>query len=148
MASSSAATVSAYHDELPPERRYVITAVRDVVRRHLPAGYDETMNWGMICYEIPLARCPDTYNQQPLCYVALAAQKRHYALYLTSVGEGSEHQRALREAFEAMGRRLDMGKSCLRFKRVDDLPLDVIGTIVASTTPDACIARYEASRAR
>ena len=148
MASSSAATVSAYLDELPPERRDVIVAVRDVVRRHLPAGYAETMNWGMICYEIPLARYPDTYNKQPLCYVALAAQKRHYALYLTSVSDGSEHHRALREAYEAMGRRLDLGKSCLRFREVDELPLDVIGTIVASTTPDACIARYEASRAR
>jgi hypothetical protein len=148
MASSSAASVGQYLDELPPERRDVVAAVRDVVRRHLPAGYDETMNWGMICYEIPLARYPDTYNEQPLCYVALAAQKRHYALYLTNVAEGSEHQRALREAYAARGRRLDMGKSCLRFRRVDDLPLDVVGRIVASTTPDAYIAHYEASRAR
>lgn len=148
MATSSAATVGQYLDELPPERREVVAAVRDVVRRHLPAGYDETMNWGMICYEIPLARYPDTYNEQPLCYVALAAQKHHYALYLPHVDEGSGHQRALREAYAARGKRLDMGRSCLRFRRVDDLPLDVIGRIVASTTPDAYIARYEASRAR
>ena len=82
MAKSNAATVQEYLDELPEDRRAVVAAVRDVVLRHLPKGYGENMNWGMISYEIPLERYPDTYNGQPLSYMALAAQKNHYALYL------------------------------------------------------------------
>ena len=82
MVSSKAQTVPEYLAELPAERRAVIAAVRKVVRKHLPKGYVEAMNWGMICYEIPLKRYPITYNKQPLSYAALAAQKNNYALYL------------------------------------------------------------------
>ena len=80
MASSSATTVAKYLASLPAERRKVVAAVRKMVLKHLPAGYQETMGWGMICYGIPLETYPDTYNGQPLCYTALAAQKNHYAL--------------------------------------------------------------------
>jgi hypothetical protein len=146
MARSNATTVAAYLDELPSERRAVVSAVRDVVLAHLPAGYQETMNWGMICYEIPLERYPTTYNRQPLGYVALAAQKQYFALYL-SVYQDAEQDASLREEFERAGKKLDMGKSCVRFRKLDDLPLEVIGRVVASTSPEAYIARYEASRA-
>ena len=148
MATSSATTVEGYLAELPPERRTVIAAVRDVVLRHLPPGYQETMNWGMISYEIPLADYPDTYNGQPLAYAALAAQKRHYALYLTAVYADSAEEARLRERFVQAGRKLDMGKSCLRFRSLDDLALDAIGEAIGSTPPAAFIARYEASRRR
>jgi hypothetical protein len=84
MAKSSAATVQAYLDGLPDDRRAVVAAVREVILRHLPAGFREAMNWGMINYEIPLERYPDSYNGQPLCYLALAAQKNHFALYTCS----------------------------------------------------------------
>ena len=84
MVSSKATSPAAYLASLPPERRKVIAAVRGVVRKHLPAGYVETMNWGMLAYEVPLKRYPDTYNKQPLMCLALAAQKNNYALYLTS----------------------------------------------------------------
>ncbi|GLC24535.1 hypothetical protein rosag_10480 [Roseisolibacter agri] len=114
--------------------------------QHLPAGYRETMGFGMICYGIPLSEYPDTYNKQPLCYAALAAQKRHYALYLMNVYGDGEDERRLREAFAARGLKLDMGKSCLRFKRLDDLALDAVGATIASTPPATFIARYEASR--
>jgi hypothetical protein len=106
------------------------------------------MNWGMISYEVPLARYPDTYNKQPLSYVALAAQKSHYALYLTCANQDEAAGHRLEEAFAAAGKKLDMGKSCVRFKRVDDLPLDAIGHIIADTPPDAFIAQYEAARRR
>jgi uncharacterized protein YdhG (YjbR/CyaY superfamily) len=148
MATSKAATVDEYLAELPPERREVVSRTRDVVRRNLPKGYEETMNWGMISYEIPLARYPNTYNRQPLSYVGLAAQKNYYALYLTSAYQNSEQGKQLAEAFKKAGKKLDMGKSCLRFKTLDDLPLDAVGRIVASTPPEKWIAQYEAARGK
>ena len=126
----------------------MVSAVRDVVLRHLPEGYRESMSFGMIGYGIPLERYPTTYNKQPLAYAGLAAQKNYYALYLLGVYQGSEQERRLREAFAAAGKKLDMGKSCIRFKKLDDLPLDAIGQAIASTPPEAHIAQYEASRAR
>ena len=146
MATSRAATVDAYLAELPSERREVVEAVLDTVRRNLPEGYAESMAWGMIGWGIPLARYPDTYNKQPLSYVALAAQKNHYALYMMAAYQDSGQERLLREGFAAAGKKLDMGKSCIRFRRLDDVPLDVIGRAVASVPPDALIASYEASR--
>ncbi len=148
MARSAATTVDAYLHELPPERRAVVAAVRDVVVRRLPAGYQEVMNWGMISYEIPRERYPDTYNGQPLAYAALAAQKSHYALYLTCAYQDEAGERRLRDAFAAAGKTLDLGKSCLRFKRLEELPLDVIGDFIAGTPPEALIAQYEAGRRR
>src|SRR5262249_38572236 len=82
MARSEAATVEESLAELPEARRAVVSAVREVLRRNLPEGYVESMSWGMISYEVPLSRYPDTYNKRPLSYVALAAQKSHLALYL------------------------------------------------------------------
>lgn len=146
MARSNASTVEGYLNELPPERREVVSTVRDAVLRHLPDGYKESMSWGMISYEIPLERYPETYNGQPLAFAALAAQKNYYALYLTCVYQCSKREAALREAFAKAGKRLDMGKSCVRFRKLEDLPLDAIGQIIAGIPPDDFIAQYEASR--
>jgi hypothetical protein len=147
MASSKAATVHDYLQELPEERRQVVSAVRDVIVSNLPDGYAETMAWGMISYGIPLSRYPNTYNRQPLAYAALAAQKNGYSLYLMGVDMHPEQQTALQEAFRREGKRLDMGKSCVRFKKADDLPLDAIGRLIAGITPEQHITAYEASRA-
>ena len=146
MASSSARTISAYLAELPPDRRKTIAAVRAVIRAHLPKGYRESMGYGMICYSVPLARYPDTYNGQPLCYAALAAQKGYCSVYLMGVYGDTAQAKAFREGFKRAGKKLDMGKSCVRFKTADDLPLDVIGAAVAATPVDAFIASYERSR--
>ena len=148
MATSKASTVEQYLEELPPERRAVVSKVRDVVRRNLPKGYDETMAFGMIGYGIPLSRYPRTYNGQPLGYVALAAQKNYYALYLMGPYMNGEQGKELVEAFEHAGKKMDMGKSCLRFKSLDDLPLDAIGRVIASTPPEDLIAHYEAVRGK
>lgn len=147
MVQSQAATVEEYLEELPEERRAVVSAVRDVVLENLPEGYVESMAWGMIGYGIPLSRYPDTYNKQPLSYVALAAQKRHYALYLMCCYQDSEDEAFLRRAFERAGKKLDMGKCCVRFKKLDDLPLDAIGELVARTPPERMIETYERARA-
>jgi hypothetical protein len=148
MATSKAATVEAYLQELPEDRREVVSTVRDVILRNLPEGYTETMAWGMISYGIPLERYPTTYNGQPLGYAALAAQKNSYSLYLMGVYADPEQEAALREAFRREGKKLDMGKSCVRFKRLGDLPLEAIGELIAATTPEQYIAHYEATRAK
>lgn len=148
MVKSRATTVKEYLAELPEDRRAVIAEVRKLILEHLPAGYQERMNWGMITYEIPLERYPKTYNEQPLGYVALAAQKQYYALYLMGVYGDSEQEKALRQAYAAAGKRLDIGKSCLRFRKLEDLLVEPIAEIVASTPPEVMIAQYEASRQR
>jgi uncharacterized protein DUF1801 len=148
MVSSDAPSVDEYLAELPPERRSIVASVRDLVRRNLPEGYRETMNWGMISYEIPLERYPDTYNKQPLGYAALAAQKNSYTLYLNSVYQDADRKKWLEREFQKAGKKLDMGKSCLHFKRLEDLPLDVIARVIGSTPPEKFIEQYESSRAR
>ena len=146
MARSNATTVQEYLEELPEDRRAVISAVRDVILENLPEGYQECLSFGMIGYVLPLERYPDTYNGQPLAYVALAAQKNHYAVYLTCTYQDPEKEAWFRDAYQQAGKKLDMGKSCVRFKKLQDLPLDVIGQAVASTPPEDFIASYEAAR--
>jgi len=148
MVSSAATTVTKYLAELPIERRKVVSAVRDMVNAHMPEGYRETMAFGMIGWGIPLSRYPETYNKQPLGYVALAAQKNNYSLYLMGVYADGEQEQALRAAAAAIGKKLDMGKSCLRFKTLDDLPMTAIGELIASMSVEDYIAVYEASRKR
>lgn len=146
MVQSNAATVEQYLEELPPERREVVSEVRKTILDNLPEGYSESMNWGMISYEIPLEDYPDTYNGQPLGYLALAAQKRYYSLYMMGVYGFPEQEQKLVQGFEEAGKKLDMGKSCVRFRKLDDISLDVLGEVIASTPPTAMIARYEESR--
>lgn len=148
MAQSSATTVAAYLAGLPPDRRASIARIRGVIRKRLPRGYRESVSWGMICYAVPLSRYPDTYNGQPLCYAALAAQKNHLALYLMSAYMDPELARALKDGFKKAGKRLDMGKSCLRFRSAEDLPLGVIGDIIASTPMAKFIAIAESAKRR
>lgn len=145
---SSATTVAQYLEELPADRRATIAAVRTVLRRHMPKGYREGMCWGMITWSIPLRRFPATYNGQPLAYVALASQKGYCSLYLTCVYGCPAQEKRLREGFRAAGKKLDKGKSCVRFQKADDLALDVIGEIVASTPPQTLIDWHEAAHRR
>ncbi|HUD41216.1 MAG TPA: DUF1801 domain-containing protein [Dokdonella sp.] len=147
MVKSTAVSVSAYLAELPEERRAVIAPLRDLIVRHLPPGYVETMNWGMICYEVPLERYAGTSNGQPLGYAALAAQKNAYSLYLMSLCEGSAREQTLRDAFREAGKKLDFGKSCVRFKRLQDLPLEALAALIASTPVETFVAEHEAARA-
>lgn len=148
MARSSAATVDEYLAELPPERRGVAERLRELIVAHLPAGYVETMNWGMPSYEVPLSRHAATHNGQPLGYVAFAAQKSGYSLYLVGITVDPGQEAALREAFAQAGKKPDVGKACVRFKRLDDLPLEAIGRLIAGTSVDQFIAAYERSRGR
>src|SRR5262249_24545327 len=144
MVKSKATTVPEYLKSLPEDGRVVISTMRELILKHLPKGYRETINWGAISYEIPLERFPDTYNGQPLSYLGLAAQKNHYALYaMCAYGDGKRHA-WLKSEFKKAGKKLDMGKACIRFKKLEDLPLDVIAQLVASFTPSQYIAGYKA----
>ena len=148
MVQSKAATPEAYLAELDPARAAEIAAVRDLVNAALPAGLVERMAWGMISWEVPLEVSGPTYNGQPLVHTALAAQKNHNALYLSCVYSSPERSERLKAAFAAAGKKFDMGKSCLRFRRAEDLAQDAIREVISSVTPQELIRSYEASRAR
>lgn len=148
MADDSSASVSAYLVGLPPDRREAVEAVRSVILEHLPEGYHEEMAFGMIGYVVLLERYPDTYNGQPLLLAALASQKRHLSLYLHGLYADEAGLERFLEAYRASGKRLDMGKSCVRFRTVDDLPLDAVGDAIAALPVDAYIEQYEAARQR
>lgn len=137
---SDAETVDAYLDELPPERREALATVRAVILDHLPQGYEEVMAGGMITYEVPLTVYPDTYNKKPQMYAALASQKRHMAVYLTNVYGSPDLRARLVAGFAAAGQKLDMGASCIRFRTLELLPLDVIGDMIAATPMDEFVA--------
>ena len=143
---SSAATVGEYMDELTLERREAVSAVRDVVLANLPDGYEETIDFGMIAYVVPLERYPKTYNGHPLMYAALASEKNYVSVHLMNVYGDPETQQWFVDSYKATGKRLDMGKSCVRFRRLDDLPLDLIGEAVARTPMEEWIRVYEDAR--
>ncbi len=145
---SNASTVDEYLAELPDDRRAAVSAVRDVVNAHLPEGYEETMEWGMMTWVVPLRDYPDTYNGKALSYVSLASQKNHLAIYLMALYAGSEDEEWFRGQYAERGMKLDMGKSCVRFSSLDEVPLDVVGEAVARVPAPEFIARYEASRRR
>ena len=129
---SNAQTIEEYLNALPLERREAIGTVRKVILDNLPDGYEEVMNWGMITYQVPMATFPDTYNGKALMYAALAKQKNHMAIYLCSIYCSQGMKKNFKQAFISTGRKLNMGASCVRFKKLQDLPLDLVGKTIAS----------------
>ena len=146
MARSDAKTPEEYLAELPEPRREVVSRIRDVILENLPEGFEERMNWGMIAYEVPLDRYPDTYNGQPLMYMALAAQKNHFAVYSSGVYMSPQGEEWVKTEFQNAGKKLDMGKSCLRFRKLEDVPLEVIGKIARGHSVESFIAGSEAAK--
>lgn len=146
MVSSKTTTVADYLAELPPDRAAVISHVRNLVNGAMPDGYREGIGYGMIGWVVPLEDYPDTYNGQPLAYVGLAAQKNHYSLYLNCVYASKERTERFQAAFAAAGKKLDMGKSCIRFKRIEQLAEDVLAAEIASATPAQFVAISEEAR--
>lgn len=144
MPTKAPATVAEYLRGLDPERRRAISAVRKTVNAHLPAGYKEGVTYGMIAWFVPLETFPGTYNGQPLCCAALAAQKNYNSLHLMAAYGNPKQLKVLQDGFARHGLKLNMGKGCLRFKSVDDLPLDVIGEVIASMPPQMLIDAHEA----
>jgi len=143
---SAAPTVDEYLKSLPEDRRAAIGAVRKVILANLPKGYEECMTCGMIGYVVPHSIYPAGYHcdpKQPLQYASLASQKNHMAIYLCNVYGHKPTERWFRQAWQAAGKKLDMGKSCVRFKKLEDVPLDVIGQVIARTPAKRYIAAIE-----
>jgi Domain of unknown function (DU1801) len=143
---SSEKTVPAYLKSLPSDRAAVISEVRALVNKNIKSGFVETMWWGMISWEIPLDKYPNTYNKQPLNYIALAAQKNNYSLYLMSCYSTREEGEAFEKAYRASGKKMDMGKSCVRFKKIEDLPIPLIVKYIKRYSLKEFIQVYEESR--
>ncbi len=148
MVTSPAKTVDEYLASLPDDRRAAIAAVRDVVNANLPSGYEETMQDGMISWVVPLSVKPDTYNMQALAIASLASQKSYMALYLLGVYGHPRTEMWFRKAFAMAGKKLDMGKSCVRFKQLDDLPLPVIGEVITKVPASELIAAHDAAHSK
>jgi len=141
---SDATTIDAYIQALPADRIEQIKQVRKVILENLPQGYEETMNWGMITYQVPLSVYPDTYNKQPLLYAALASQKNHMAVYLSGIYMFDEKAESFHQAYKDTGKRMDIGKSCVRFRKLEDLPLELIGKTIASLPMNQFVAAVKA----
>ena len=141
-------TPEEYIATLPQDRAEQIGQMRELILRNLPEGYVEVVDFGMIAYVIPLETYPETYNGHPLMYAALASQKRHMSVHLMNVYGDEESQRWFVDGFAAAGKKLDMGKACVRFKKLDDLPMDLIAQAVSRTPVSDYIAGYEESRAQ
>jgi hypothetical protein len=143
---SSAATVKEYLASLTPDRREAIAAIREVILKNLGKGYEEGMTYGMIGYFIPHSIYPPGYHCDPtkgLPFAGLASQKNHMAVYLMSVYGGSNEENWFRKAWEKTGRKLDMGKCCVRFRKLEDCALDVIGEAIRRCPVKDYIAYYE-----
>ena len=135
--------VQQYINELESEKAKVIKYVRKLILENLPKGIKETMDWGMINYEIPLSTYPKTYNKKPLSVMSLAAQKHHFALYLHGVYCDKElYESFSKDVIDEVG-KLDMGKSCLRFKKVELFPEETVSKVVKTITPKVYIECYE-----
>lgn len=143
MVSSKAKTVGQYLKELPEDRRKEISAVRDVILANLPKGFVEGMSHGMIAYYIPLEDYSDTYNSEPLGLAGIAAQKNSNSLYLINVYGDRKMEKWFKDRYKQSGKKLDMGKSCVHFKKAEDLPLDLIAETIAKVPKDAYIKYYE-----
>lgn len=127
-------TPKGFIDSLPEDRRSDVRKLRATVRKHLHKGFAEEVRWGMLCYEVPLRVEPDTYNGKPLMYAAIGSQKNHMALYLMGAYANEDTRKSFAEAWTATGNKLDMGKACIRFTSIDDVPLGVVGEAIEAYT--------------
>jgi hypothetical protein len=145
MKQDAPADAREYLARLPADRAATLSRLRDTVREHLPEGFEETIEFGMIAYVVPLSRHPKTYNGRPLLLCALASQKNHLALYLTGLYTDEGRREAFEEAFRKAGKKLDAGKSCVRFDTLDDLAMDAVTSAIEALSVDDLVALHEAT---
>jgi uncharacterized protein YdhG (YjbR/CyaY superfamily) len=146
--TAKAAAVDNYLAALPAEQRKVLSAVRNTIRKNLPSGYEEVLQGRYISYVVPLSRFPKTYNGQPLWYVSMVVQKNYYALHMVALYGSPKELAKVQAGYKKAGKKLDMGKACIRFKKLEDLPLDVIGESVAGIPMEDYISRYLAVKSK
>lgn len=143
-----ALTVDQWLASVPAERKDTIDAVRKAVNQHLPPGYEETVAWGMLAWVVPLATLPNTYNGHPLMLAALGAHTKVMTIYLMTVYGDTKLRKEFETAYKRTGKKLDMGGCCVHFKKLDDLPLDVVGNTIARVAVDQYVELYEKSRSK
>lgn len=139
-------TVAEYLKSLPEDRRKAVKTIRDAVNRSLPKGYKEGIQYGMIGWFVPHSLYPAGYHcdpKQPVPFVSLASQKNHMSLYMSCVYGMAEERERLAENWRKAGKKLDMGKGCIRFKKLEDVPLDVVGTAIKRIPVGKFLAHYE-----
>ncbi len=144
---TGASTIPAYLDSLPADRRSALEQILPIVRKNLPKGYEEAFASGMIAWQVPLSVYPDTYNKKPLMYAALGSQKNHMAVYLCNVYGDPKTRAAFEARWARSGKKLDMGNSCVRFKKIEDVALDALAEAIAATPMDAYVAAAKAVQA-
>jgi hypothetical protein len=148
MLRAMAAAVDEYLARLPEDRRAALSALRKVIKKNLPKGYEEGIQYGMIGYYVPHSIYPAGYHtnpKEPLPFLSLASQKSHMAVYLMCVYQDAALNTWFAAEYKKTGKKLDMGKSCLRFKKLDDVPVELIGATVARVPVADFVARYEAT---
>jgi hypothetical protein len=141
-------TVKQWLGSVPAERKEAINAVRDAVNRHLPPGYEETVDWGMLAWVVPLTTLPDTHNGHPQMIAALGAHRKLMTIYLTSVFGDPKLRKEFQSAYKQTGKKLNMGGCCVHFKQLDDLPLDVVGDMIGRVPVEQYVASYVKSRTK
>ena len=146
--SSAATSVAQYLDELEPDRRADVEQLLEVVRRSIQPGYEEAMAWGMICFQVPMSVSGPTYNNQPLANVAIAAQKNHLSIYLLGIYASKEQAQEFESRWVANGKKLNMGKSCVRFKKASDADLETIAWAASLLSPSEFVQMYQSARER
>lgn len=148
---SKAETVTEYLTTLPDERAEIMAALRSEIKKNLPKGFEETMQYGMISYVVPHKLYPAGYHCNPkeaLPFMSLASQKNHIAIYHMAVYQGALHDWFVKEFKKHSNKKLDMGKSCIRFKKADDVPVKLFGELAKKLKPKEWIEMYEKSLKR
>lgn len=144
---SSATTPEEYISELPDDRKHVMKELRNVIRKNLPDGFEEIVNYGMLSYVVPHSVYPAGYHadpKQPLPFLSIASQKNFVAVYHMAIYADQELLQWFREEYVKQSKtKLDMGKSCIRFKKIQDIPLALIGELATRVSPTKWIATYE-----
>jgi hypothetical protein len=143
---SKAKTADEYLTSLADDRAEIIAALRQAIKKNLPKGYEETMQYGMISYVVPHKLYPAGYHCNPkdaLPFMSIASQKNHIAVYHMAVYEGTLHDWFVSEFKKHSDKKLDMGKSCIRFKRAEDVPVKLMGELASKLSPKQWIALYE-----
>lgn len=142
MVSSGALTVEQYLLELDQKRRDEVSTLRKLCLEHLPDGLEETMNWGMISYQVPLSTLPNTYNSQPLLFAAIAAQKHHISLYLMALYAFEDLKAEFESTWVDAGFKLDAGKACIRFRSLALAPVDLLARVLGAVSVEDYVDRY------
>ncbi len=146
MVSSSAATVEQYLAELNENDRATVIKLRELFKKHLPKGLEEVMNWGMITYQVPFSTVPKTYNNQPLAFAAIARQKNYFSIYLMPIYADESLGQGFESEYVATGKKLNVGKACIRFKNLESLPIDLVGKYLSRVSVEEFINQYSSLR--